>query len=87
MFFIVTAELQKIATETQNNNSNVTITKLFVSLCVNRSGLMSDITSLEDDDDEPKLSSETLAVLQEFYREQHEKIEKDKRGDISEDWV
>ena len=48
---------------------------------------MCDSPLSEKEDDMPKLSTETLAVLQEFYREKNEKIEKERQGEISENWV
>lgn len=41
-----------------------------------------------ESDDVPQLSAETFAVLQEFYREQDEKLAQDvKGGTVEENWV
>ena len=53
------------------------------SLCI----MCDDSPISEEENDMPKLSAGTLAVLQEFYREKNEKIEKERQGGIGENWV
>ena len=52
---------------------------------------MSEVCAIESvpevDEDIPRLSSDTLAILSEFYREQEEKCKREESGDISENWV
>lgn len=45
------------------------------------------MSGLDDEDDVPTLPADTLAILEDFYREQNEKREKEEQGDIGEDWV